>query len=95
MEERSARASGRVAVLEDSRWRMRLERSMEEASEAAAGAWDASARRSGSMRSTASWSWDAVATETEKTGRFIRREAEHDGIYVRRGGPTEGVSERG
>lgn len=92
MEDRCASASGRVAVLEESRWRRRLERSVEGGREAAAvasaraaGAWEASARRSGSRRSMASWSWDAVATETEKVGRFMQREAEHDGMHCRRG----------
>ena len=82
-EERRASASGSVAGWEESRWRMRLERSVEggrsEAAAAAraraAGAWEASARRSGRRRSMASWSCDAVVTDTEKEGRFKRCEA--------------------
>lgn len=68
---------------------MRLERSVEggrnEATAAAiaraAEAWEASARRIGRRRSMASWSWDAVVTDTEKEGCFMRiaaRDGESD-----------------
>jgi hypothetical protein len=79
-EERRASASGRVAGWEERRWRMRLDRRVEggrsEATAAAiaraAGAWEASARRSDRRRSMASWSWDAVVKDTEKEGGFMR-----------------------
>ena len=75
---------------------MRLERSVEggrnEATAAAiaraAEAWEASARRSGRRRSMASWSWDAVVTDTEKEGCFMRIAA-RDGMHGRRGQSDE------
>jgi hypothetical protein len=80
MEEKSASASGRVAGWEESRWRRRLERTVEGGSEAvaaaasarAAGARDGSPRSRGRRRSMASWSCDAVVTE--KVGAFVKPE---------------------